>query len=327
MFDHAKRSLKRALSRRAFVGSGLVLAALGAAGVLTRSPAMLSAEETDQIFTTPLSKPAGALNVFHLGHSLVGRNMPAMLEQISPKGHAHASQLGWGTPLRAHWDDQEVIQGFETENAHPHFRAAKDALRSGDYDAFVLTEMVEIEAAIAYFDSAEFMAKWAELARSGNPDVRIYLYESWHDLNDPQGWLNRLDLDLERYWEKEVLRRSLAIDPNTNPIYVIPAGQVMAQFVRQIENQGTVPGLTSRNDLFQRSESGELDTIHVNDIGSYLVALTHYATLYHRSPVGLPFELTRADGSKMTPITPQAARLMQETVWQVVSTYSKTGIP
>lgn len=327
MFNTAKSKLQRALTRRTVIGSGILLAALGIIGLLNRPVPLLSDSETDALFAAPLPPPSGPLNVFHLGHSLVGRDMPAMLQQLSPSGHKFASQLGWGTPLRAHWDPDETIQGFETENAHPNYRDAKLALASGEYDGFVLTEMVEIRAAIDHFGSAEYLATWARAARNGNPKIRIYLYETWHPLDDPEGWLPRLDADLERYWEREILRRALAMDPKQQVIYVIPAGQVMAAFVREVDRLGGLPGIATRQDLFQRSESGEIDPIHLNDLGNYLVALTHFAVLYQQSPMGLTSELTRADGADMTTIDRKTAALMQSIVWQTVKAYQKTGIP
>lgn len=251
--------------------------------------------------------------------------MPAILAQLAE--HDHSSQLGWGTPLKAHWEPDEPIQGFDEENAHDHYRDAKDAVASGDFDAFVLTEMVEIEAAINYFDAPDYLEKWASAAREGNPDIRVFLYESWHDLNDPQGWLTRLDEDPARYWEGVLLAQAMAAAPDTGPIHVIPAGRVMAEFVRRIESGDGVDGITSRDDLFARMDDGTLDSIHINDLGAYLVALTHYAVLYQRTPVGLPRQLDRADGTPANAPGPDVADLMQRTVWDVVSTLPITGIP
>ncbi len=85
-------------------------------------------------------------------------------------------------------------------------------------------------------------------------------------------------------------------------------------------------GLFGKEDLFALTENGERDMIHLNDIGAYLVALTHYAVLYHRSPVGLPHQLRLADGSMANAPGQNAARLMQAVVWQVVTSYRKTGV-
>ena len=57
-----------------------------------------------------------------------------------------------------------------------------------------------------------------------------------------------------------------------------------------------------------------------------MVALTHDAVLYHRSPVGLPHRLTRADGSMADALTPIAAQQVQNIVWQVVTTQPRTGV-
>jgi hypothetical protein len=154
----------------------------------------------------------------------------------------------------------------------------------------------------------------------------VYLYETWHHLNDPAGWLERIDRDLPTYWEGKLLAGAMAKGDTGGPVYVIPAGQVMARFVRLLESSGGLGGLASREDLFARNADGTTDTIHLNDVGNYLVALTHYAVLYHRSPVGLPFQLKRADGTDAVAPSEEAARAMQTLVWEVVTSYPKTGV-
>lgn len=304
----------------------LALAAFGLGGwwLGARLSDAASARVVQAVAVPPLPAPERPLTVFHLGHSLVGRDMPAMLAQLAPEGHRYHSQLGWGVSLKEHWEPDLPIRGFEQENRHRQYRDAKEALASGDYDAVVLTEMVEIRDAIRYHDSAEYLARWAKYAWSGNPDARVYLYETWHNLDDPQGWLQRLDGDRARYWEGGILRPAIA--RTGRPIYLIPAGQVMARFVRAVEERGGVGNIPDRTALFRRNPDGTQDTIHVNDLGAYLVALTHYAVLYHASPVGLPFRLRRADGKRADAPTGDAARLMQEIVWEVVRSDPLTGV-
>ncbi|QIE44579.1 hypothetical protein G5B38_02995 [Pseudohalocynthiibacter aestuariivivens] len=285
-----------------------------------------SAEVVAAAYSVPLPAPADPLRVFHLGHSLVGRDMPAMLAQLAGDGHQYDSQLGWGTSLKEHWEPDAPINGFETENAHPHFRDARDAIGSGDYDAVILTEMIEIKDAIKYHESAAYLGKWAALARQASPAPQLYLYETWHNLDDPKGWLTRIDADLSNHWENALLLQILEPDAAHSPMRVIPAGQVLARFVRSVEAMGGMVAMQGREDLFQRRDDGTLDTIHLNDLGVYLVALTHYAVLYHRSPVGLPYQLKRADGSAADAPELQVAELMQQTVWEVVTGYPKTGV-
>ena len=307
------RILVFALLTTALAGGGFYLSRL------------VNKPDIDAAYAMPLTPPAAPMRVFHLGHSLVGRDMPAMLAQLAGNGHSYHSQLGWGTSLREHWDPKLPINGFETENAHDHYRDAKEALASGSYDAVVLTEMVEIKDAIKYHKSGKFLRKWAGEARAANPDTRVYLYETWHHLNDPAGWLDRLDADYGAHWQQQVLFDDLRNRPDS-PARIIPAGQVMARFARDLTARGGVEGLASIEGLFARNDDGTLDTIHVNDLGAYLVALTHYAVLYHRSPVGLPYALQRADGTAAQAPSAEAARLMQEVVWDVVQSDRLTGV-
>ena len=318
------------MRRRAVIGGAAGAVAMAVAGVLglrrwQRGPALPDPRGpvTPQalvVAQVPLAPPTGPLRVYHLGHSLVGRDMPAMLAQFA--GHDHASQLGWGTPLRAHWEDRVEITGFEAENAHPHFRPARAALASGSYDALVLTEMVELRDAIRWHASPHYLAAWARAARAGNSSVRVYLYETWHRLDDPAGWLERIATDLPSLWQGELLQGALAWEDV--PIHLIPGGQVLAAAVRAAE-AGEVPGVSGREAFFARNSDGTQDMIHLNDLGHYLVALTHYAVLYHRTPDGLASTVTRADGSPVS-IAPEIAKVLQRIVWEVVRTTAGTGV-
>jgi len=137
-----------------------------------------------------------------------------------------------------------------------------------------------------------------------------------------------LDADLADLWKGRLTEPELGMtDDPSRPVRLIPAGQVMAAFVRRVEAAGGIGNVAGRESLFARDAQGSLDTIHVNDLGAYLVALTHYAVLYQRDPRGLPHALTRADGSAADAPDAEAARAMQETVWQVVRAIPETGVP
>lgn len=301
--------------------AALLLLLISACGMTGRCglPEPLEQADFDALYDEPLAPPRQAISVYHLGHSLVGKDMPAMLAQLAGEGHGYGSQLGWGANLRQHWDPDVPVKGFEESNQHPEHRDPHEAMAAGDYDAVVLTEAVEIRQSIKYHDPQRYLHDWATAAWSGNPESRVYLYETWHHLDDPEGWLERLDLDLGRYWEGEILRRALAHDDISRAIHVIPGGQVMAAFVRRVEAAGGIGPISSREDLFK-------DSIHFNDFGAYLIALTHYAVLYGRSPVGLPHGLLLADGTPAADPGPDAARAMQETVWDVMTAYPPSGV-
>ena len=280
----------------------------------------------DALYAHPLPPPDKPLRVFHIGHSLVNKDIPMMLEQLAGNGHDHRSQLGWGASLKSHWEPDIPVNGSDVENAHSRYQDARQAVESGEFDVLVLTESVEIKDAIKYHDSPEYIRKWARAARTANPQARVYLYEVWHELNAPKGWLTRLDEDLGLYWEGVLLAQGLAHGDTGGPVYVIPAGQVLARLVREIEARGGVEGLRAREDLFFLNEKGERDMIHLSALGNYLIALTHYAVLYHKSPPTQPLEIKLADGTPFPPVSPELAALMSEVIWSVVTHYPKTGV-
>jgi hypothetical protein len=289
-------------------------------------PAALDASALAARHAEALAPPPGGLAVYHLGHSLVGRDMPAMVAQLAEAagfaGHRHHLQLGWGASLDQHWRGE--VPGFAEENATDAFRPARTALGSGDYDAVVLTEMVELRDAIRWHDSARALADWAALAQAGRGGVRVYLYETWHRLDDPAGWKARVQADLPALWEGVLLRQAMA-RPGVPTIRVVPGGQALAAVVRAAE-AGALPGIARREDLFARTPQGAPDPIHLNDLGAYAVALAHFAVLYGRSPEGLPRALRRADGSPAVAPSPAAAAAMQRLVWDVVRGYPATGV-
>jgi len=312
------------------LAGGLGVLAVAALGVVRawRADPPLPPPVVAAPLAPPLTPPGAGLAVFHLGHSLVGRDMPAMVEQLAVAagltGHSHHSQLGWGTSLREHWRDDLPINGFEAENAHPRFRPARAALGSGGYDAVVLTEMVELRDAIRWHDSPVYFPRWVAAARAARPGVRVYLYTSWHNLEHPEGWLERLERDPGALWRDHLLAPAWA-DPAAGAVHVIPVADVLAELTRRLAAGDGADGLRAPADLFARNDDGSLDTIHFNDQGLYLVALTHFAVLYHRDPAGLPHGLLRADGTPAGAPSAPAAALMQRIVWEVVSRHPLTG--
>lgn len=80
----------------------LVLAGLG----LPRCdrPAPLDIAAFDALYADPAPVAPGPKRVYFIGHSLIGRDMPAMLAQLSAADNGgYESQLGWGASLKSHW--------------------------------------------------------------------------------------------------------------------------------------------------------------------------------------------------------------------------------
>lgn len=293
---------------------------LSACGLVRCTPDPVNKATIDRLYAQKNPPVEGPMSVYHIGHSLVGRSMPALVAQLAPQGHSYETQSGWGAELQAHWEPDVTLDGADVENDHPRFREAHDAVGSGQYDVLVLTEKISLQDSINYHDSWYYVARWAEKAWTANPDTRVYVYETWHGTDSEEGWLNRVDSDLPLLWEKEIIDRALTDVEARHPIYVIPAGQAMAHFVRKAQARGGVGGIFSEKDLLP-------DGIHMNSVADYLVALTHYAVIYGRSPVGLPHDgLVTETGAPFEGPNAETARLMQESVWETVTSYPRSGV-
>lgn len=321
------------MQRRSMIGAGLALLGLGAAGggyaLWRRKAGKLPLPELPPLgdeaafltdFHRPLAPPAGPMRVFHIGHSLVGREMPGFLAQMAQ--HSYESQLGWGTTLREHWEERLTINGFETENAHPRYRPAREALASGDYDALILTEMSSVEDSLRWHATPNYIAEWAKAARAGRPDIRVYLYQSWRNLDTPGGWEAQTRADLQTFWVNEFLRRAWAA--GSGPVHLIPAGAVLVAAALAAE-AGQIPGVTEREAFFSITPEGLRDNVHMSDLGAWLVALTHYAVLYHALPEQPLAEVSRPDGSVFT-LAPETAAALAGVLRGVIAMQPGTGV-
>lgn len=319
-----EETLLKILLKKSLATFAAVLTCLGL--MVGCSESKIEESALKNLYSKLLARTDKKLQVYHLGHSLVGRTMPSMLQQLAGSDHNFRSQLGWGTSLKEHWDPKLVINGFEEENDHENYQNVFEAIRGTQFDAFVLTEMVEIKDAIKYYGSAQYLQKFTQEIVKYNPDARVYLYESWHKVTDKEGWISRLDRDFSNYWLDKIVDSAHIGMENSNTIYVIPVGQVMSAFFKEVERLGGVKGISRPEDIFKRNPEGGLDPIHVNDIGSYLVTLVHFAVLYQTSPEGLPYQLKNETGDKAVAPSKEAAQLMQEITWRVVSENYRTGI-
>ena len=257
--------------------------------------------------------PVSRARVFHVGHSLVNHDMPRMLEQVAleaGRDHAYAVQIINGANLQWQWNNSASAEGED----------ARAVLPQGNHDVLVITEAVPLDNHLTWSDTEEFAGRFHALAVDANPDVRVFLYETWHcilsgtstgcdwDDGDDVPWRERLTQDAARW-------QGIADHVNANhegpEMRIIPAGQAMAVLHDRIA-EGGVYGLDDISQIF-------LDDIHLTAIGNYFVAMVHYASIYRRSPVGLPVQTTdRWETPYEAPLEPLAWSL-QEIAWEVVS--------
>lgn len=106
---------------------------------------------------------------------------------------------------------------------------------------------------------------------------------------------------------------------------MIPTGDVLYELDKRIK-AGQVPGLIQSEGV----EQFYVDGFHFNpsphlggSVGTYVVGLTFYATLFQNDPTGLSGALYGLDDVVDAPLI----AALQDVVWDVVSTHPYTGIP
>ena len=223
--------------------------------------------------------PPSSLNndIFFIGHSLVAHDIPRFIEGFveAAGGTGIAEQqIINGAPLRYQWENGANAEGTN----------AQTALRSGEFEILILTEAVPLRNHLQWSGTTEYATNFVELAASGNPDIQIYIYETWHNLDSGTGvdipwddrdhipWRERLDQDLALWEGIADDINAQATSTGAGPVQLIPAGQALAKLHDEIE-AGNVPGMRSIRDFFS-------DGIHLNDLGKYFVSLVKFATIY-----------------------------------------------
>jgi hypothetical protein len=253
-----------------------------------------------------------SLAVLFVGHSLVSPDIPTMLTSLAKAekldGHIDYQIIN-GAPLKWNWENAPKAEGLD----------GRVALASGGYDVVVLTEAIPLKEQIEWNDSKGYALRWYDLAVTNNPKARVYMYETWHSRGsggDDTPWRQQLDRDLAE-WEGIVDAVNGARKPGTPEMLIVPAGQGLAKLSDEVA-AGRVPDVSALADLFA-------DDIHLNDVGKYFVAMIHYATIYRKSPEGLPRALRGRWGPYKAPSQALATK-MQQVAWEVVRSYPRSGV-
>ncbi len=246
-------------------------------------------------------------SVVFVGHSLFGPDNPQMLEQLL--AHAPAAQqknvqvqaqIINGAPLSYNWEHAAEAEGIN----------ARTALTTG-VDAVIVTEAIPLDNHLKWSGTAEAIAQFYDVAKTGNPDVTFYVQETWHSLKSGSGevirfddgmgtpWRERLEQDLPK-WQAAVDK---ARDLTGGDIQLLQAGQALARLDDAIR-AGTVPGVRAIDDFFT-------DDIHPNALGFYFISLFQYAVMTGQNPKNLPIDLVDRWGKSYAAPTPELARRLQ----------------
>jgi hypothetical protein len=251
--------------------------------------------------------------VFFTGHSFHVFVPPILSEIAKGAGIRDHQVLGLsaigGSRVIQHWDVADDKN------------KAKEALHSGKVNVLTLSPIHLPD---------EGIEKFAKLAVEHNPKVRVTVQEFWlpFDLYDTTFTQRPKQVDhnaatgesLRRLHEpyfKSMDEHVLALNKKlgSEVLFIVPVGQAVIALREKII-AGQAAGLKKQEDLFT-------DAIgHARPALQALVAYCHFASIYRRTPVGLPTPslLGKGDDAK------ELNRLLQELAWDAVTSHPLSGV-
>jgi len=266
-------------------------------------------------------------NVYLVGNSVTDGIIYSGLDALATSRentHNFGRHMIPGAPLEWLWSHQ--ADGFtETPYGAPNY-----AFPNYTWDAISLQPFDrDIEGSGG---DLEMVGNYLNLAKGKSPNVQIYIYSRYPRTignvlptdasltadNWNTTWLstyNQFSYDgtneSKDFFERLVnlVRTTYTIN---KPVLMVPVGDVMKALNDKMK-AGQVSGYTEIWQVYA-------DGIHMNNVGSYILGCTFYATMYKDSPVGIGVP------TQYGTISSTLATIIQQTVWEVVSTHPYAGI-
>lgn len=250
-------------------------------------------------------------HMLFVGHSLVSSYAPPMFEEIMKTLDAANEvdfQIIIGAPLRVNWDEHATAEGVDSRVLLP----------TGVVSHLLLCEAGPIATNVQWNDTRGYVQLFRTLGVTANPLMQTYWYQNWPEIPGYPGAVDPVQWRRDILAVTDVFTHCLTlINSDIAParVYLDPAGDAWYQLSLEIENLA-VPGLVSIMDLFS-------DGIHPNNLGFYFLQMVHFATVFRRSPVGLPWDLP---GHPITGLTQAMATKFQQIAWDVVRLHPYAGV-
>lgn len=268
----------------------------------------------------PSARAGTTLRTYFVGNSLTAAvNQPGLQTYAAARGNSFdfGKHLQWGASLQAMWDHPSDVNEVQSP-----YNGFPTALTNYQWDVISLQPFGR--PMNGPNGDRTYLANFMNLARVKSPDAQFYLYEQWPQkaangtLDFDANWLTPYSggddetVRTRDYYHLLTTHARQDAEPLPKPILLVPAGDVMYELNQRMKN-GQVPGYTSINQFYS-------DNIHLNAVGSYMLSMTFYATLYRESPIGLPY-----DSSVIT--NPLVAAQIQDAAWQTVRSEPLAGVP
>lgn len=258
--------------------------------------------------------------IYFIGNSVTDTINYRGLDNIAEsqrRNHEWGRHMIPGAPLNWIWSNPN--QGFQ-ESPYGYY---SNALANYQWDALSLQPFDRS------LDGAEgdlaMANNFINLAKTRSPNLQVYIYQRWPRKQDSNPNPTAADWDamwLANYtdgWQNtesrsyyDSLAQSLrSAHPELPPTQLVRVGEVFYALNQRMKS-GQVPGYTSIWDLYT-------DHVHLNNVGSYIVGATYYATLYGATPLNTPIPSDYGSVSAAT------AQIIQQTIWDVVSVERPLG--
>ena len=279
-------------------------------------PKAVAGRGTGTVFYSPWVGPIvspGTFRSFHIGSSYTQwANMPLQLRNL---GAASGQPIftGWqvtsGQNSRYHWENG--LSGPIGSGTYSRYELA-----SGAWDAVVLQPFNSEWQPWQINQILDYGKRFYDLADSNG--AQFYLYAAW----PARGQSLATQTDINAAFER--IRSTISVGGNKAAL-VIPAGEAFRAVIQEAAT-GYLKSFNTSNSLDRQNLY--IDDLHQTDLGAYVSALTHYATVMKRSPVGLPPQALDAYPWNDNPVTfnPALATRIQEIVWWVVANYPTSGV-
>jgi len=258
--------------------------------------------------------PPSGLKVATVGHSFHVWMAPLVAQMAKAAGIVGHEQLATsfigGSKVVQHWD------------LPPAKDKVKPLLEAGRLDVFTMSPA---------FLPDPGMERFIRLGLGPAPRLRFTIQQNWVPYDDPALWyapvkpkvverdaatLPQLRAKHDPYFKaiEEQVRELRKQFPETS-IVLVPCGEAVLRLRAEVI-AGTAPGIDSQAQLFTDALGHPGPQIRV------LAAYCHFATMYRRSPVGLPVppDLARS------PRSAELNRRLQEIAWEVVGAHPMSGV-
>ena len=316
----------------------LVLATLGWLGLVGCGLAQPAAEAA-----------SGEFAIYHVGNSLTGDLVSQFPKIATPYEKAQGKTFHWGLHFRgatslsfmfANPDAPKTSSTQATGTAGHVWKSVGDegfvpwtkALHENHWDAVTLQPWQDDSKATLKSDT-EAVGGMIAAARSrpDNAATRFYLYCPWTDTKYDdldsfrKAFLTPIPNQPDQLAKptRDYFRHVADAVRQTHPeVAMIPAGEVHVALDEKMQ-AGKFEHFTSVRQLHR-------DVIHLNALGANVAAWTAYAVIFKQSPVGLPANgldkgMSQPPFQNVSEISPADLKLMQETVWEVVTSPELRG--